>query len=185
MYACIYVLYKYILISPCFLTVRDEDGKCRKLRELVEVINPDVINGKTVFSFEVCDPRLNSSERLLIPDPSSLKEKESNISSSFGEVVGRDFIDRTPEGENNHRYCPNVGVINALWSSDSYNVRPPLKDKFLSKMRHLNRLHTFGLSEPSTSNANRKLEISKTLRERSACPILLLKHDGKKPSACG
>ena len=171
--------------SPGYLTVRDDDGKCKKLCELVEVINPDVIKGKKVISLEVCDPRLKPNERLLMLGPSAFGETESKISSSFGEVIHSDCIDRTPDREKNHGYYHKLGVINALWSSKSNRLKPPLKEKFLSKMRHLNRLLAFGLNESAPFDKSRKLGISKTLYERSACPVLLLKRDGDKPSEYG
>mgnify|MGYP006973845234 FL=1 len=171
--------------STGLLFVRDDGGKCRKLFQLAEVIKPDEVKGKKVISLEVCDPRLNQSERLLMLDPSSLGRMESKISSSFGEVAHPDFINRTPGEEEIHGYYSNIEVINTLWNSKSKKPNPPLKEKFLSKMRHIIRLHAFGLSEPGTFNSGRKLGISKTLCDRSSCPILLLKHDDVKPSACG
>lgn len=183
---------------------RDLQGKCITLHELAEVVNPTQAKGNTVVHMEVCDPRLKQSERCLALDHSLIPsvtafEDKSSISQELLEKANK-FVegatkpaqetleDLSRHMEGSHDCCCSNDSIDALWACEAkpfqQKFRPPVKEKFLSKMRQTDRLDSFGLIQESVK-INRMLERRKNLSGRFRCPVIILKHDHEKASACG
>ncbi|KAH9330581.1 hypothetical protein KI387_002689, partial [Taxus chinensis] len=78
------------------------------------------------------------------------------------------------------KHMPNK----TLWSSqkEGFSIDPPLSENLLSKKRHLERLDFFYLDEGDDGNQTLKRDQGGFSK---LCPIILLKNDATKPSACG
>ncbi|GLJ16937.1 hypothetical protein SUGI_0292650 [Cryptomeria japonica] len=71
-----------------------------------------------------------------------------------------------------------------LWSSqkEGFSLGIPLSENILNQKRHLQRLDFFYLDKGDHGNKSMEGEQGRFSR---SCPIILLKNDNKKPSACG
>eukprot|EP00250_Pteridium_aquilinum_P035236 c8947_g1_i1 orf=305-1852(-) len=194
-----------VLQKVLFPVCRDQQSKCIKLHKLSEVIKPNQLKGKALVHMEVSDPRLKESERCLSLDPTLISpvrvfEDKTTKSQEFLEEAykfAEEGIESEQEAlgnlsvnteEGKHDCCCCNEAIDALWSceasSSQRKLRLPVKEKFLSRMRHTDRLDSFGLIQESVK-INRMLERRKSLLGRFTCPLILLEHDYDKASACG
>ncbi|KAI5084545.1 hypothetical protein GOP47_0000714 [Adiantum capillus-veneris] len=185
-----------VLQKVLFPICRDSQGKCIKLEQLTDVLNSKQINGKAVVHLEVSDPRLKENERSLALDPVCISpvavfndrgSKAENFRVEGNKIAETDV---EYEQENLNTYTGEgthyKKKVDALWACGPNSAKPefeqPMREKFFSRMRHANRLDSFGLTEIAKNN--NALERRKNLSRRFACPVILLKHEHEEASAC-
>ncbi|MCO5552715.1 hypothetical protein L7F22_006232 [Adiantum nelumboides] len=186
-----------VLQKVLFPIYRDSQGKCIKLEQLTDTLKSKQANRTAVVHLEVSDPRLKENERCLALDPvcispvtvfddRCIKEKDFTLEDIEASERVMEHVQETLNTTNGEEAYYNTS-IEALWAcganSCKHKYEQPLAEKFLSRMRHTDRLDAFGLAQ--TAKSSRMLERRKTLSHRFSCPVILLQHEHEEASACG
>ncbi|MCO5602505.1 hypothetical protein L7F22_056638 [Adiantum nelumboides] len=186
-----------VLQKVLFPIYRDSQGKCIKLEQLTDTLKSKQANRTAVVHLEVSDPRLKENERCLALDPvcispvavfddRCIKAKDFTVEDNETSERVMEHVQETLNTTNGEEAHYNTR-IEALWAcganSCKHKYEQPLTEKFLSRMRHTDRLDAFGLAQ--TAKSSRMLERRKTLPHRFSCPVILLKHEHEEASACG
>ncbi|KAH7296987.1 hypothetical protein KP509_26G047600 [Ceratopteris richardii] len=194
-----------VLHKALYAIYRNNEGRSIRLESLTKSFDLEQVKGGSVLYLEVCDPRLKESERCLAIDPVSVSpvavfDDRGSMLELVGESRKSAEADVQPEGgypdmfggtlSSSHEETCNMfwnrESMESLWRYDGNSCEPkfrqPLSEEFLSKMRHTDRLQNFGLAKCAT---DRMSERRKHLSSRFSCPIILLRDDHEKPSACG
>eukprot|EP01018_Ginkgo_biloba_P023790 Gb_02920 [translate_table: standard] len=115
--------------------------------------------------------------------PSDMQSVVDSVNEGTVSLSGVQFPKTASKEEESQKPSSTSSDNKTLWDSQSkgLSVDPPMSENVLSKTRHQQRLAYFYLHGADTENANFK----RAKGFSRSCPIMLLKNDNQKPSACG